>query len=148
MITYATAAGNVKLELYRDLSEGRGGGEWELVLEQEDEGGWVRGETCNVSGPNGIIRASGFNFLRNTGNISSMYKRMSVREIAVPYPDAKGLNYQVAQDRQPGSTMLTLTGSIYRPSLILMSLFPPLTGPLPPCNRVSATNHWWRFPGY
>jgi hypothetical protein len=78
-VVYNTAHG-VKLELYRDLTDGQGGGQWERVLEQEDTGGWISGMASCPS----IISTNGFAFLRNTGNLSSSYKWLSMREITPP----------------------------------------------------------------
>jgi hypothetical protein len=86
-VAYTTSSGNVKLELYRDMTEGREGGQWELVLEQEDTGGWVYGKTCDsgeIGSSDGIILVPGFVIIRNSGNISSKYTWMSVREIVAP----------------------------------------------------------------
>jgi hypothetical protein len=77
--------GSVLLELYRDLTDGRNGGDWEKVLESVDTGEWyVEAEEgiCNDFPHNKILFTPGFVFIRNDFIDEAEYKKFSIREIA------------------------------------------------------------------
>lgn len=46
MLTYDLTNGNVKVELYRDMTEGASGGTWEKVTEVEDDGTKIGSTAC------------------------------------------------------------------------------------------------------
>jgi len=77
----------IQLESYRDLTEGAGGGDWQLVSEYVENGGWYCQTTCvehdPVDGESDLVWLDGgVTFIRNTGVIEARYKWFSVREIA------------------------------------------------------------------
>jgi hypothetical protein len=76
--------GSVLLELYRDLTDGRNGGDWEKVLEFIDIGEWyVEAEEgiCSDFPHNKILFTPGFVFIRNDFIDEAEYKKFSIREI-------------------------------------------------------------------
>ncbi len=86
-VIYNLANGGVKLESYRDLTEGAGGGDWVLISEYTENGGWFCQTTCSEHNPvNGesdlVWLEGGVTFIRNTGVTEARYKWFSVREIA------------------------------------------------------------------
>lgn len=88
-VLYDVEPGRVKLEAYRDLSEGDGGGDWELVNETVDEGGWFVETDCPAHNPEGaesdlVVQGSGSILIRNTDVTEARYRSISVREIAAP----------------------------------------------------------------
>ena len=40
MVAIDQCDGGVRLELYRDLTDGKDGGQWEKILSHVDDGGW------------------------------------------------------------------------------------------------------------
>jgi hypothetical protein len=79
----------VKLEIYRDLTEGRGGGDWKKVIETTDDGGWFARSDCPdqnpVAGHSDMkIVNGGTVFIRNTNVQEARYRWMSIREIQMP----------------------------------------------------------------
>jgi hypothetical protein len=75
----------VLLELYRDLTDGSNGGEWEKVLQYNDTGEWyVEADDgiCNDYPHNKILFTPGFVFIRNDFIDQAQYKKFSIREIA------------------------------------------------------------------
>jgi hypothetical protein len=77
----------VKLEAYIDLSGGENGGEWQLVNETIDDGGWFTDTTCEQYSPeNGesdfVWLEGGTVFIRNTNVDEARYRWVSIREIA------------------------------------------------------------------
>ena len=80
--------GTVKLEAYRDLSNGANGGDWQLVNETVDDGGWFVESTCAEHSPNVdgeselIVLEGGTTMIRNTDVTEARYRWVSVREIA------------------------------------------------------------------
>ncbi len=78
---------HVKLELWRDLSDGANGGTWEKLHEYVDPpvGGWGTGQTPCESGVDPAQIMTGPNlsvFIRNDSVSDVRYKRWSIREIA------------------------------------------------------------------
>ena len=72
---------HVKLELYRDLSEGVNGGDWEKIGETIDKGGWVAAHDCEYPS-DFILVEGGVVLLKNEVEISDpRYKLFSIREI-------------------------------------------------------------------
>jgi hypothetical protein len=77
----------VKLEAYRDMTNGASGGDWQLVNETVDDGGWSVETTCAEHSPsNGesdmIQLEGGTAFIRNTEVTEALYRWVSIREIA------------------------------------------------------------------
>lgn len=72
----------VRLELYRDLTEGVNGGTWEKLGEYTDAGGWSPDHDCGFESDRIITDGGGVVFIRNTGVEEANYKWFSVREIA------------------------------------------------------------------
>jgi hypothetical protein len=75
----------VLLELYRDLTDGSNGGEWEKVLQHNDTGEWyVEADDgiCDNYPHNKILLTPGFVFIRNDFIDQAQYKKFSIREIA------------------------------------------------------------------
>lgn len=85
----------VKLELYRDLTDGKDGGRWEKVIEYVDQGGWTNPgltpELIKASMPPDapefktdevLVHPGTAVFVRNDGVTDARMKKMSIREIA------------------------------------------------------------------
>jgi hypothetical protein len=79
----------VKLEVYRDLAEGKDGGQWVRLNEITDGGGWVAATDCPTQHP--VAGASDLRVLegatvliRNTGVTDARYRWVSLREIRTP----------------------------------------------------------------
>jgi hypothetical protein len=90
-VIYNLATPNtVKLEAYRDLTNGENGGTWEKVNETTDDGGWFVETTCSEHEPNGdgeselVVTDGGTTFIRNTEVTEARYRWVTVREIAAP----------------------------------------------------------------
>jgi hypothetical protein len=89
-VIYNLDGGSVKLEAYRDLTNGENGGTWEKVNETVDDGGWLVETTCSEHEPNAdgesalIPTEGGTTFIRNTEVTEARYRWVSVREIALP----------------------------------------------------------------
>jgi hypothetical protein len=78
--------GTVKFEAYRDMTNGEGGGDWELVNETIDDGGWFVETDCDEHDPSGgesdmIVLEGGTVFIRNTDVEEARYRWVTVREI-------------------------------------------------------------------
>lgn len=76
---------HVKLELWRDLTDGANGGSWEKLYEYVDTGGWGAGQTPCASGVDPAQIMTGRNlsvFIRDDSVSDVRYKRWSIREIA------------------------------------------------------------------
>ncbi|HPA25254.1 MAG TPA: hypothetical protein PLK76_00600 [bacterium] len=79
---------SVKLELYRDLTDGYRGGTWEKVAEYIDNGNWAQVDSevdvasiCGYSADKILSEAGTSVFVRNDKIESTEYKWFSVREI-------------------------------------------------------------------
>ena len=77
----------VKLETYRDLTEGADGGDWQLLNETVDNGGWFTETDCAEHSPEGgesdmVVLDGGTTFIRNTDVTEARYRWLTVREIA------------------------------------------------------------------
>lgn len=88
-VIYNLEGGSVKLEAYRDMTNGEDGGTWEKVNETVDDGGWSVETTCAEHSPSGgesdlIVTEGGTTFIRNTEVTEARYRWVTVREIAAP----------------------------------------------------------------
>lgn len=77
----------VKLEAYRDMTNGVNGGDWQRVNETVDDGGWSVGTTCSehspMNGESDLIQLEGGTaFIRNTDVTEALYRWITIREIA------------------------------------------------------------------
>ena len=79
---------SVKLELYRDLTEGLNGGTWEKVAEYTDDGAWSQTDTgadvkakCGYSAGKVLLDPGTSVFIRNDNVSDVQYKMFSIREI-------------------------------------------------------------------
>jgi hypothetical protein len=77
----------VKFEAYRDMTNGVNGGDWQLVNETLDDGGWSVETTCSEYSPSDgqsdqIVLEGGTAFIRNTDVTEALYRWVSIREIA------------------------------------------------------------------
>ncbi len=77
----------VKLESYRDMTEGADGGTWVLLNEAADAGDWPSQTSCAehnpIDGQSAMVQfEGGVTFIRNTGVTEARYRWLSVREIA------------------------------------------------------------------
>jgi hypothetical protein len=76
---------HVKLELWRDLTDGANGGTWEKLHEVVDAGGWGTNVTPCATGVDPAQIMTGRNlsvFIRDDNVSDARYKRWSIREIA------------------------------------------------------------------
>ena len=78
---------SVQLESYRDMTGGARGGDWQLVNEMADSGGWATPTDCEKHAPvNGesdmVCLQGGATMIRNTGIREARYRWLTVREIA------------------------------------------------------------------
>jgi hypothetical protein len=76
---------HVKLELWRDMTDGANGGSWEKLYEHVDTGGWGVGHTPCSTGvdPTQIMTGPNLSvFIRDDSVSDVRYKKWSIREIA------------------------------------------------------------------
>ncbi len=78
----------VKLELYRDMTDGNNGGTWEKVAEYLDQGTWSQNNSqsnikkkCGYSSNVVLLKPGTSVFVRNDDIKEMQYKKFSVREI-------------------------------------------------------------------
>jgi len=88
-VIYNLDGASVELEAYRDLTEGAEGGDWELMNELVDDGGWSVETDCAEHDPVGgesdlVVLDGGAVLVRNTEVTEARYRWLSVREIAAP----------------------------------------------------------------
>ena len=79
--------GQVKLELYRDMTDGLNGGQWELMTEYTDDGHWGDdAPPCSEdTEPDEVLAEPALSvYIRNDGITEAQYKKFSVREISSP----------------------------------------------------------------
>ena len=79
----------VKLEVYRDLTEGKDGGQWIKINETTDSGGWVAATDCPahrpIAGRSDMRVLEGATVLiRNTGVTDARYRWVTLREVRTP----------------------------------------------------------------
>ena len=76
---------SVKFEIYYDLTDGKNGGDWKLLLSSADTGKWTalpNKPPCSGHDLNAVfLEGGGVVILRNTGVSDARYKKYSVREI-------------------------------------------------------------------
>ncbi len=87
-IVYNDEAGGVRLQVFRDLSEGMNGGDWEPIIDYSDSGGWAPPSNCDYPPDHIILEGGGVVFVRNTGTTGpgALYRQLSVREIDAEAP--------------------------------------------------------------
>ena len=86
-VIFNLSPGAVKLETYRDLTQGENGGDWVMMSEYVEDGGWFTQTTCEEHNPvNGESdmdwEEGGCTFIRNTGVTEAHYRWVTIREIA------------------------------------------------------------------
>ena len=86
-VTYNTVVNGVqgvRMELYRDMTNGTNGGTWELLGTTTDTGGWAPPQSspvCSYAKDYIPLTGGGVIVMRNTGVSNCQYKWMTVREI-------------------------------------------------------------------
>ncbi len=82
-IVYNDGQGGVRLLVYRDLTVGQNGGDWELLVDSTDSGGWAPAHACDFEADHVIVEGGGVVFIRNTGltGAGALYRNLTVREI-------------------------------------------------------------------
>lgn len=88
-VIYNQTANSVKLEAYRDMTNGMDGGTWNKVNETVDDGGWSVETSCEAHSPEGgesdlVVVDGGTTFIRNTDVGEARYRWLTIREIAPP----------------------------------------------------------------
>ena len=83
IVTNQEANQHVRLQVFRDLSEGEDGGTWEPLIDTVDEGGWSPDHACAYEADHIIVQGGGAVFVRNTdlSGPGALYKWLTVREI-------------------------------------------------------------------
>lgn len=83
IVTNQEANQHVRLQVFRDLSEGEDGGTWEPLIDTVDEGGWSPDHACAYEADHIIVQGGGAVFVRNTdlSGLGALYKWLTVREI-------------------------------------------------------------------
>lgn len=82
-IVYNDGAGGVRLQVFRDLTEGLNGGTWEPIIDYTDNGGWAPASNCSYEDDHIILEGGGVVFIRDTGTTGpgAQYRNFTVREI-------------------------------------------------------------------
>lgn len=82
-IVYNDGLGGVRLQAFRDLTEGVNGGDWEPILDYTDNGGWAPASNCTYEADHIIVEGGGVVFIRDTGTggPGALYRNLTVREI-------------------------------------------------------------------
>lgn len=86
-VTYNTTVNGVqgvRMELYRDMTDGLNGGTWEFLGTTTDTGGWAPAQSspvCSYAKDYIPLTGGGVIVMRNTGVSNCQYKWMTVREI-------------------------------------------------------------------
>jgi len=88
-VIYNLDSAAVALEAYRDLTGGADGGDWQLMNELVDDGGWSVETDCAEHDPVGgesdlVVMDGGAVLVRNTEVTEARYRWLTVREIAIP----------------------------------------------------------------
>jgi len=88
-VIYNLDASSVQLESYRDLTEGADGGDWQLMNDLVDDGGWSVETDCAEHSPVGgesdmVVTDGGAVLIRNTDVTEARYRWVTVREIEAP----------------------------------------------------------------
>jgi hypothetical protein len=86
VVVYGVDGGrHVKLELWRDRTDGQDGGRWEKVLEHTDVGGWAIdpdvAATCDIPPDLVITTPAPYVIVRDDGVVEQRLKKLSVREV-------------------------------------------------------------------
>lgn len=83
IVTNQDADQHVRLQVFRDLTEGENGGTWEPLIDMVDEGGWSPDHACAYEADHIIVQGGGAVFVRNTdlSGPGALYKWLTVREI-------------------------------------------------------------------
>lgn len=84
-----TVGDTVTLEVYRDLTEGKDGGQWVRINDITDDGGWMAATDCPshhpIAGASDLrVLEGGTVLIRNTGVTDARYRWVSLREIRTP----------------------------------------------------------------
>jgi hypothetical protein len=71
------------------MTSGASGGDWELVNETVDDGGWSVDTDCAEHSPSGgqsdmVVLTGGTTFIRNTDVTEARYRWATIREITPP----------------------------------------------------------------
>jgi hypothetical protein len=82
-IVFNDGLGGVRLQAFRDLTEGANGGEWEPIIDYTDAGGWAPASNCTYPDDYIILQGGGVVFIRDTGTTGpgALYRHFTVREI-------------------------------------------------------------------
>ena len=86
-VIYNQNEDEVKLELYRDMTDGLNGGRWEKMTEFVDDGNWGEdAPSCSEDiEPEEVLLEPALSvYIRNDGIEEADYKKFSVREISSP----------------------------------------------------------------
>ena len=90
-IVYNDELGGVRLQVFRDLTEGADGGTWEPIIDSTDNGGWAPTSNCTYEADHIVLEGGGTVFIRNTGTTGpgALYRNLTVRQIDASAPCAE-----------------------------------------------------------